>query len=75
MYVNCTVNDHDAAGRTLRVLQELRVYDDPQLWGNISHLVLENGRLNLRGVMKTTDVETLEWFLDSCVANDVRKLQ
>ena len=80
MCVYCTAqgeDDGDAAARRLRVLRQLRAYNDPQLWRHVSHLVLgEGGKLDLDTVIKTTEaVETLFWFLMSSAANDVRVLQ
>ena len=76
MYVNCTAQGEDGAAarsRRIRVLRELREYDDPQLWGEVSSLVLKKGELDLMGVIRSTvDVETVEWILSS--ANDIRRL-
>jgi hypothetical protein len=54
MYVNCTVKGErgkDAAERRLRVLKQLKEYNDPQLWGNVSPLILDDGKLDLTGVI------------------------
>ena len=78
MYVNCTArreSDAKAKKRRLGVLRQLREYNDPQLWGSVSSLVLEDGELDLEGVIEDTeDVETLEWCLTSCVGKDLRQL-
>ena len=78
MYVNCTArveDDTSARNRRLGVLRQLREYNDPQLWGSVSSLVLEDGELDLDGVIEDTeDVETLEWCLTSCVGKDLLKL-
>ena len=63
MSVNCTVkgeNKDDAMRRRLRALRLLREYNDPQLWGNVSSLVLDDGKLDLRGIVKKAHVDTLE---------------
>ena len=76
MCVNCTVKGEGIADGTLRVMEQLRKYDDPSLWTRVSSLVLSSkGTLNLTNAVKTTDaVDTLTWFLLSSVANDVRQL-
>jgi len=82
MYVNFTAQGEDYAAansRTLRVLQELRAYNDPLLWGEVSSLVLDNrhlskGMLDLDGVIRSSfDLEAVEWILTS--TNDVRTLR
>ena len=84
MYVNCTAQgeDHTAArSRRLSVLKQLRECNDPQLWGEVSSLVLDNGLftnglLDLEDViLSTVDVNTLEWCLTSCVGKDLRQLK
>ena len=80
MYVNCTVkgeSDKDAAGHRLRVIEQLRKYNDPSLWTHVSSLVLSNdGELDLRCVITTTDaVNALKWLLMSSAGNDVRELE
>ena len=78
MYVNCTAKGEsfeDARNRRLGVLRQLREYNDPQLWERVSSLVLEDGELDLDGVIEDTEcVETLEWCLTSCVGKDLRQL-
>ena len=77
MYVNCTAKGKsatDAAERTLRVLKQLKEYNDPQLWGTVSPLILDDGTLDLRGVISGSNINLLEWVLTTCAVDDVRKL-
>ena len=82
MCVNYTAQGEDnaaATSRRLRVPRELRENDDPQLWGEVSSLVLDNrhlskGMLDLDGVIRSSfDLEAVEWILTS--TNDVRSLR
>ena len=77
MYVNCTVKGErgkDAAERRLRVLKQLKEYNNPQLWGTVSPLILDDGTLDLRGVITGSNISLLEWVLTTCAVDDVRKL-
>ena len=77
MYVNCIAKEednYDAMSRRLRVLLQLREYNDPQLWGSVSPLILDHGKLVLNFVITSADVAMLEWCLTSCVGKDLRGL-
>jgi hypothetical protein len=78
MHVACPVKREsgDAANRRrLQVLQLLRDLNEPQLWHHVSALVVKDGKLDIRNVIKTRDVANLEWLLTSGVAKDLRKLE
>ena len=77
MYVNCTAKGKsatDAAERRLRVLRQLKEYNNPQLWGTVSPLILDDGKLDLTGVITGSNIGSLEWVLTTCAVDDVRKL-
>ena len=77
MYVNCTAQGEDdtaARSRRLRVLRELRGYNDPQLWGSVSSLILDDGELDLAGAVTSGDAEIMNWCLTWCVGKDLRYL-
>ena len=77
MYLNCTAqveSRDDARSRRLRVLHDLRKNNDPHLWGSVSALILDDGKLDLRYVVTSADAEILKWCLTWCAGQDLRQL-
>ena len=60
--------------RILDVMRLLREYGEPQLWHEVSHHIVSEGRLDISRVITADNLPDLEFLLKSGEANDVTSL-
>ena len=75
---NCTQlfgADKPANERTVDVMRLLREYGEPQLWYEVSHHIVSNGKLDITGVITAANLAYLEFLLISGEASDVTFLK
>ena len=61
--------------RTVDVMRLLREYGEPQLWYEVSHPIVSNGKLDITGVITAANLADLEFLLISGDARDVTFLK
>ena len=60
--------------RTLDAMRLLREYGEPQLWHEVSHHIVSDGKLNISEVITAANLRDLEFLLKSGEARDVTSL-
>ena len=75
----CTVKgkkDVDARRKTLEVLRLIRVYQKPELWNDVSSLILDHRELDVHNVLTPDNIEDLIYVITNDVASgDITKLK
>jgi len=75
----CTVKgkkDVDARRKTLEVLRLIRVYQKPELWNDVSSLILDHRELDVHNVLIPDNIEDLIYVITNDVASgDITKLK
>ena len=57
-----------AKRQTLEVLKLIHSYQNPELWREVSHLILDDGQLDVSTALKPNNIDALVYVLSSGVA-------
>ena len=65
-----------AKRQTLEVFKLIHSYQNPELWREVKHLILENGRLDVSTALKPNKIDDLVYVLSIDVAaEDITSLE
>ena len=68
--------DVDARRKMLEVLRLIRVYQKPELWNDVSSLILDHRELDVHNVLTPDNIEDLIYVITNDVASgDITKLK
>ena len=68
--------DDDARRKTLEVIRLLRVYQKPEVWNDVSSLILDHRELDVHNVLTPDSIEDLIYVITNDVASgDITKLK
>ena len=59
----------DAKRQTLEVLRQIRVYQRPEWWSDISGLILDDGKLDVSNILTRDNIEDLIYAISNDVAS------